>query len=332
MDESARHGGRCGILSWPGLPNPGRLGKLPMTNATLSVCICTFNRADSLADAVGSILAATPPRGLRLELIIVDNNSSDTTSAVIHRVGQRDSRIVGLFEPKQGKAHALNRGVEKASGEYVLFTDDDVIVTPDWLTCVEESIAKDFPACIGGRILPRWDAKQPVWLGPELYPMLALLDFHSSRCEMQIPKIWGANMCIRRQLIVQLGGFGTRRSRTGRSLCAGDEDTEFVRRLIGAGRRVVYDPAPTVFHRIGSDRLKKSYFRKWCFDQARCDAFGQPGARLEPAVRTLVRRTVSFETWIGDERGRLSRQLDWMRSAGFIVGSMSRRLRLTRTV
>src|SRR5262245_25621629 len=99
----------------------------------LSVVVSTHNRASDLARFLESLSRMKPlPRG-DWEVVIVDNNSSDETKAVVERAMAADAeRIRYVFEARQGKSFGLNAGLAAVQGRIVAFTDDDAIVRPEW--------------------------------------------------------------------------------------------------------------------------------------------------------------------------------------------------------
>jgi glycosyltransferase involved in cell wall biosynthesis len=96
---------------------------------TVSVIIPTRNRRALLALALGSAL---DQRGVELEVIVVDEGSTDDTSAMIGRIGDRRVRLV-RHETPLGKSAARNRGIAESQGEWIAFLDDDDIWAPDKL-------------------------------------------------------------------------------------------------------------------------------------------------------------------------------------------------------
>src|SRR5262245_9219454 len=101
---------------------------------SLSVLICTYNRSQLLKQTLDTLQRATPPPNCAVEIIVVDNNSSDDTHDVVGRnatTGQFPVRY--LFERQQGKGFALNSGLAIARGDVIALTDDDVLPTRDWL-------------------------------------------------------------------------------------------------------------------------------------------------------------------------------------------------------
>src|SRR5262245_56083515 len=94
----------------------------------LSVVIPACDEAANLESAVATLLQQDYPD---LEIILVDDRSSDGTGEIIERLAREDPRIRAVHietlpQGWLGKVHALHRGVEQASGDWLLFTDADV--------------------------------------------------------------------------------------------------------------------------------------------------------------------------------------------------------------
>ncbi len=232
------------------------------------------------------------------EIVVVDNNSSDGTRKVVEGFsGNSEIPIIYRFEHRQGQSNARNRGILDARGEVLAFTDDDVIPADDWLSNLQRIMNDVEIDGVGGRILPKWEAKVPPWLQSRthLWGYLALIESVEPR-GLTLPladgaKIWGANMAFRRSLFEEIGAFDVRRGNVGNKLYRGDE-TDFVKRALGAGKKLIYDPRAVVYHRVGPERMRKAYFRKVQFDGGEIQALQPgllPGARLFGAPRWLYR-------------------------------------------
>src|SRR5690349_14907686 len=92
----------------------------------ITVAICTFNRAESLRLTLDSLLRMQVPADLTLEIVVVNNNSTDHTDDVIGEyVGRLPVRRE--LEPRAGKSNALNRAMDVAQGDYIVWLDDDVL-------------------------------------------------------------------------------------------------------------------------------------------------------------------------------------------------------------
>src|SRR5260370_20743117 len=131
----------------------------------LTVIICTWNRARSLAAGLRSLEASIVPNGLEWEVLVVDNNSKDDTRAVCESFIAKDPRRFRyLFHGTQGKTNALNAGIREASSEILALTDDDLIVAPHWVADIYYAFQEFDCAAVGGKIVPVWNCRNPSWI------------------------------------------------------------------------------------------------------------------------------------------------------------------------
>ena len=211
----------------------------------ISLIVCTRNRAESLPACLNSIeQAAVANRAVEVELLIVNNGSTDATAAVL-RAWQRSTsvRCRVLLAEQRGLSHARNCGLEHATGKIIAFTDDDCTVARDYLTQVERAYATDAgPALRGGR----------VELGdPRDLPFTIKTDLAPQRFTGGHPGgfIHGCNLTMSRSALELVGRFDTRLG-AGQPIGAA-EDSDFVYRAHRSGVMVLYDPSIVVFHHHG---------------------------------------------------------------------------------
>ena len=239
----------------------------------VTVILCTYNRCQSLAKALESVAVSTLPRCIEWEVLVVDNNSRDETREVVENFCRRyPGRFRYLFESRQGKSHALNSGIREARGDVLAFTDDDATVEPAWLHNLTASLIKGECAGVGGRTIPAQALSLPNWLSIE-EPFQwggivgAFFDLGDKPCELSLAP-YGVNMAVRKEVLEKHGNF-----RTDMGPCPGseirNEDTEFGRRLLAAGERLRYEPSAIVHHAVPENRLEKTYFLAFWFDQGR---------------------------------------------------------------
>jgi len=185
-----------------------------------SVIVCTFNRADSLAQTLAALQAQTVPASLRWEVIVVDNNSRDRTRDLVERTTASWPLLRYEFEAAQGLSHARNRGVQCARGAVILFTDDDVLPEPDWIERVLSGLANHGADACGGYIAPIWEEPPPAWLTARFHGFLAVRmeGERSYEIDASSQTPYGANMAIRRDLFERVGMFDTARGRVGKIL------------------------------------------------------------------------------------------------------------------
>ena len=231
----------------------------------ISVIICTYNRADSLADTIGC-LAEQSYETDNWELIVVDNNSNDNTEEVIREFSEKLPNLTYKFEPQQGLSHARNLGIQSAQGEIIVFTDDDVLPEIDWLVRINNNMEKYNCDACGGYIAPKWEVPPPTWLTEIFYGFLAIKTDTTGPRQLSINDElpFGANMAFRKSMFSEHGLFDTQKGRKG-NILAGGEDIEMFQRIINANCPVYYFPDIKVTHKVEAFRVKKNYFRRWRF-------------------------------------------------------------------
>jgi glycosyltransferase involved in cell wall biosynthesis len=207
----------------------------------ISVLICTRNRAGSLEATLGRFFAQRFAGGYGYELIVVDNGSTDGTSQIVEQCRtQHPQAVRHLFEHRQGLAFARNTAVAAAQGEVIAFTDDDVLVSDDWLDQIHREFTDD-PALrmLGGRVLLAGEEQQQVaWLRSDERAYFGLPD--------GVNFVMGANMAFRREFFDCAGLFDVRLG-TGRFF-EGADDVELIYRGLKAGYRLLYAPNVLVYH------------------------------------------------------------------------------------
>lgn len=105
-----------------------------MSNELISVIVPVYNGESFLADCLRSILAQCHEE---LELIVVDDGSTDSTPAIIEDFAMSDARVVRLLADHGGASRARNVALEVARGEWIMFVDaDDEMLSPCLLTAV----------------------------------------------------------------------------------------------------------------------------------------------------------------------------------------------------
>jgi glycosyltransferase involved in cell wall biosynthesis len=300
----------------------------------VSVILCTYNRGESLAIALNSVAASKVPDSVSWEVLVVDNNSSDRTRVVIEECCKKHpGRFRYLFERRQGKSYALNTGVQEADGDVLAFMDDDVTVDSNWLQNLTASLQSEGWAGAGGRILPEKELSVPRWLALHgqyyMGGILALFDQGDKPGKLNCAP-YGTNMAFRRVMFEKYGGFRTDMGpRPGSQIR--NEDTEFGRRLMGAGEQIRYEPAAMVYHRIAESRLRKEYLLACRFDCGRslvrevgwgADVLGIPRPYLRLLKATLDLGELTLR-WIlaWNRQARFFYQLEvWMRAGQIVEG------------
>jgi glycosyltransferase involved in cell wall biosynthesis len=246
-----------------------------MNVSSISVLICTFNRAALLESTLGEVLALDIPPGCSPEIIVVDNNSTDATQNVIAAAGRGSPiPIIALRESRQGKSFALNRGLSAAKGDVIALTDDDVWPAKDWLSRIVEDFRAHDVTFVFGKVLPRWTVPPPPELlmpqAQDVWGPLAIVDYGDEPADY-VPSSTGqrlpigANLAFRRPVLEAIGGWRTDLGKVDNTLISG-EDHEIFSRLRRFGLYSgYYDPRLFVHHLVPAERLTRAYFRRWFF-------------------------------------------------------------------
>ena len=236
-----------------------------MSGVSISVVISTYNRADRLPIALEAL--ARQSGDVSHEIIVVDNNSTDETAALVQRAAASSSgRIRYIFEGRQGLSYGRNAGIAAARGDIIALTDDDVRVADDWLLQVDAAFrAHPEVDYIGGRVLPHWLATPPRWLTQAHWAPLALQDYGAGPMltgrERAICLV-GANLTFRRQVFERVGLFTPSLGRIKEGI-GSTEDHDMQLRLWRAGAQGLYLPTIVCVADVTPDRLQRSYHRRW---------------------------------------------------------------------
>jgi len=205
----------------------------------LTVVIPTYNRHDTLQYVVPSLLRNTVSAE-RYEIVVADSNSVDATAAFLAAVAAEHPNVRHLPGPYTGRAMARNAGIEAARGEVVLFTDADIIASPDLLERHLEHHRSGSNLAVVGmelqvsslsdyeRLRDRPEERRP--LHPQRRKRLSWLYFLTG------------NASVRRSDLDRVGRFDE--NFTG----YGHEDLELGYRLQQAGVTIRYEPRAVNYH------------------------------------------------------------------------------------
>jgi glycosyltransferase involved in cell wall biosynthesis len=226
----------------------------------LSVCICTYNRAQSLARTLDTLAAQIGIDWANVEVVVVDNNCTDDTADVVAAAAAR-LPVRRVVEQAQGLAHARNRAVAVSRGQWIIFTDDDVLLEQDWLRSYNEAFDA-FPKAsfAGGRILPVWKQGRPRWFKDHQLDLInGVLGWYDLGTDVRAmiprdPEPFGANFAIGRGLVERIGVFQPNLGMDGKKLGRGEE-TEFFFRAKAVGAKGIYVGRALCYHEVEAHRL-----------------------------------------------------------------------------
>jgi glycosyltransferase involved in cell wall biosynthesis len=253
---------------------------MPPPALKVTVAIPTYNRADFLRQTLAGIVAQQFPRE-HFEILVIDNNSTDHTAAVVAEFASAHPAPRYLREEKQGLDYGRNRAIVEARGEIIVFGDDDILVKPDWLAQMVVPLIADAPTrkigAVGGEVIPVFPDGLPDWVREWHAPLAFRADLGPLPAKHSP---MGANLAFPKWIFEQLGPFHTALDRAAGNYFSGG-DSEMIRRVRTGGFEVWFAPAAAVQHQMPASRTTFRYARRHAFDSARSrviDRAGQPGA------------------------------------------------------
>jgi GT2 family glycosyltransferase len=236
------------------------------------VCAYTEKRLSQIRAALDSIARqTTPPWQV---IVVADHNAALGDRLAAEYPG------LEVISNKFGKglSGARNTGVEHATGDVVVFLDDDARAQPQWLEALLAPYDDESVVGVGGMVLGDWSAPgRPAWLPEEFLWVVGCSYRGQPRVKAEVRNPIGANMSFRRSAFDQAGLFDSSVGRTfASSRPLGCEETEFSIRLrrLSPGARIIYEPQAVVYHQIDQSRATWRYFL------GRCRAEGCSKARV----------------------------------------------------
>ena len=227
--------------------------------SALAILIATRNREPHLRRLLASIFAMTGVAEVAPPVVIVDNGSTDGTTACAAAAASEHPTVRHVPVPTGGKSHALNVAIRTTPAERYAFVDDDVELDRQWLVAVEAYFARTDAAAAQGviRIAPEAAAAPSVVAAVERWHTIPRCDYGPTATE--VPSLIGANMVVARRTFARVGLFD---ERLGPGAAGASEDTELALRIRGAGERLGWIADAIAYHVVDRDRLGPVYFRR----------------------------------------------------------------------
>jgi len=236
---------------------------------TLTIAICTYNRAENLPTLVEALHKQRC--SAQLEVLFIDNNSTDATPEVIAKLARKASLPIRYVrETQQGIPFARNRAIEETlDRDYLLFMDDDELpLTEHMAQAAIDAFEQHGPLCIGGRIEIQLDVPRPAWLTDELLGFYGKIDYGNEPFWIKDAStpIWSGIVAYDTTLFRNNPDlrFDARYNRAGQGI-GGGEDAIMFRELLQRNMPLWYEPRMGVIHLVESWRVSRKYFWKLHF-------------------------------------------------------------------
>ncbi len=239
------------------------------TTPSLSVVIRTYSlmRWENLADALHSIYAQTlQPAEI---VVVVDHNAQ-----LLEKVKEAfpSVRAVESHFP-QGSSGAWNSGVAAATGDILVFMDDDAVAEPNWLQQLIKPYSDPHVTGVGGLISPRWQQARPAWF-PEEFDWVVGCSYRGlPESIAPVRNLIGCNMSFRKSAFEVVGGFREGMGHVGANPIGCDETELCIRlRQAESDTLLLYEPLAVVHHCVPVGRATFRYFIRRCVLEGRSKA------------------------------------------------------------
>jgi glucosyl-dolichyl phosphate glucuronosyltransferase len=255
----------------------------------VSVIIPTYNRAETLEKTIESLARQTYPKD-HYEIIVVDNNSMDSTRDVVERLkGCAAVEIQYLFEPRQGVHCARNTALKRARGDILYYTDDDMIADADLLMEIVKPFALSSKvATVTGRVLPVWEIAPPDWVLRLCNNYLLSLQDRAEHLIISPDDcgVFSCHQAIRRDAFIAGGGYNPENT-AGEWI--GDGETGLNMKLKELGYYFGYTGMAITHHVIPASRMTQTYLNRRLGNQGNCDSYSD-FRKYKYSKSQLVRR------------------------------------------
>lgn len=285
---------------------------------------------------LGSCVAALALQlGRSDEVLVVANGpEAERAKSEVDRSTNRQTVRV-LTDAAVGLARARNRAVREASGDVVLFVDDDARPEAELVETYRAAFANDPSlAAAGGPIRLEWPTgTAPAWFHPALAPYYSALDLGPEPTPLDRGALpFGANFALRRSAVELLGlAFEPSLGRRGTDL-GGGEESDLLERIRRAGGLIVWVPAAGVTHIVGRERARIRWLLRRAFAQGRTDVrFHSGGTRSSALASAVLRgwRALAAELKAGEVPRRAALTRDASRRARHLGRAWEFRRRTT---
>ena len=239
----------------------------------ISIAICSYNRADQLKRTLEFFFESLEAFEEGDELIVIDNNSNDSTSEVVGNFLQRcdgsQLTVRYFFEPEQGLSAARNRALKEFETGYLIFFDDDISITAHTIHNYRRAFRKNTDySFFAGKILVDWGGRQPSWFKPDelmlIRGMVGFYDLGNETVDYTAASLlpYGANFALKKTLINETGLFSTDLGVKGKDIGRGEE-SDYILRALRSGFKGLYLPQSVVEHRFQVHRINLMYLFRY---------------------------------------------------------------------
>jgi len=261
-----------------------------------SIIIPTYNRDESLAKCLSHIEQMKIPQA-NFEVLVMDNGTDEKSHKKVETFYTKMSNLKYYPVKSPGLHVCRNLGYEKAQGKILCYLDDDSFVEPTWLQGVEEAFSKTGVALVGGKILPDFEIDPPQWIDKlwrynqygKYISYYSILDFGDDDFYIPAEFIWGCNFSIRKEILLECGGFHPDSFPANYLPFRGDGESAVARFIDKKKYLAYYSAHATVQHLVSAERLTIDYLYHRSYKQGISDSYSLLRRQKGSLTNSLIR-------------------------------------------
>lgn len=230
----------------------------------IDIGICTFRRP-GLEDTLLSLFALRVPEGVRIRLIVADNDAGPSARSLVDGLRQQSPfQIAYVHCPKSNISIARNACLAECDADYLAFIDDDETASPQWLAELLKVARETGAAAVLGPVRSLYDAEAPDWMRRG--------DFHSTMPVWVGKTIRTGYTC---NVLLDMRSPDVEARRFSRALGqSGGEDTQFFSDIFESGGIIAFAEGALVYEPVPATRASLNWLVKRRF------RFGQTHGRI----------------------------------------------------
>jgi glycosyltransferase involved in cell wall biosynthesis len=243
----------------------------------LCVCICTFQRPALLTRLLTELLQQNTEGLFTFSVVISDNDAGESGRAVAEQFA-KNLPVTYVVQPVKNFALNRNTAVANATGDYIVFIDDDEFPTKDWLRNLLETCTRYNVAGVLGPVLPHYEPKPPAWVEKGGFYDRPT---HPTGFELGWRECRTGNVLFRRSIIDGLPEVFRAEFRTG------GEDQDFFRRMIDRQHKFIWCNEAVAYEVVPPGRWKRSVLIKRALLRGQ-NSFQHPDGRFGKTCKSLI--------------------------------------------
>jgi glycosyltransferase involved in cell wall biosynthesis len=219
----------------------------------ITVCICTYRRPEMLKSLLEDLRQQETEGLFTYSILIVDNDRGGSAKPVVSDfAAQQDIRIDYYVQPEQNIALARNTAIEHATGDFVVFIDDDESPIRAWLLTLLQTCVKHDVDGVLGPVHPRYEVPPPQWViegkfyDRRTYPTGLVIDWRKGRT---------GNTFLKLDVFAGMTTPFRPEFRTG-------EDQDFFRRAIANGHVFIWCNEAVAYEMVPQSRWDRNFLLK----------------------------------------------------------------------